>query len=239
MSGRMLPGDFSGVRGAQTKGDFLHEIVKFSSQLGFKYVSAMTVIDQSLTRTLFENVHNTPDAYSSSFNDTGAARRDPVMQHCKRDTVPIIWDQETYVSGGQGELWEHQAHFGYQTGIALALHMPGGRHFFMGVDRDKALPEKPRTMARIVADLQLFAVYAQDAAFRLFDPQEEPVPNLTARELEALRWTLDSKTAWAVGMIMNISERTVVFHLQNAMRKLDCTDKMQAALKASRLGLLK
>ncbi|HEX4509347.1 MAG TPA: autoinducer binding domain-containing protein [Burkholderiaceae bacterium] len=235
----MLPGDFSGVRGAKTKGDFLHEIVRFSNQLGFKYVSAMTVIDESLTRSLFENVHNTPDAYSSSFNDTVEARRDPVMQHCKRDTVPIIWDQDTYVSGGQGELWEHQAHFGYQTGIALALHMPGGRHFFMGVDRDKSLPEKPKTMARIVADLQLFAVFAQDAAFRLFDPLNNvEMPHLTARELEALRWTMDSKTAWEVGVIMNISERTAVFHVHNAMRKLGCSDKMQAALKASRLGLL-
>ena len=49
---------------------------------------------------------------------------------------------------------------------------------------------------------------------------------------------MDGKTAWEVGSIMSISERTAVLHLQNAMRKLDCVNKHQAVLKALRLGLL-
>ena len=51
------------------------------------------------------------------------------MQHCRRQSLPIIWDQGTYTSQGQGDLWEEQARFGYQTGIAMALHLPEGRHF--------------------------------------------------------------------------------------------------------------
>jgi DNA-binding CsgD family transcriptional regulator len=49
---------------------------------------------------------------------------------------------------------------------------------------------------------------------------------------------MDGKTAWEVGTIMNISERTAVLHLQNAMHKLTCINKHQAVLKAIRLGLL-
>ena len=49
---------------------------------------------------------------------------------------------------------------------------------------------------------------------------------------------MDGKTAWEVGAIMNISERTAVLHLQNAMHKLACINKHQAVLKAMRLGLL-
>ena len=95
-------------------------------------------------------------------------------------------------------------------------------------------------MTRIVAELQLFAVHAQDAAFRIFAPPPPlaDAPVLTPRELEALRWTMDGKTAWEVGAIMNISERTAVLHLQNAMHKLACINKHQAVLKAIRLGLL-
>jgi DNA-binding CsgD family transcriptional regulator len=95
-------------------------------------------------------------------------------------------------------------------------------------------------MTRIVAELQLFAVHAQDAAFRIFAPPAPPAdaPSMTPRELEALRWTMDGKTAWEVGAIMNISERTAVLHLQNAMHKLGCINKHQAVLKAIRLGLL-
>src|SRR5512143_4120338 len=65
---------------------------------------------------------------------------------------------------GQGELWEEQARYGYQTGIAMALHLPEGKHFMLGVDRDRALPSDRHELTRVVADLQLFAVHALDAA---------------------------------------------------------------------------
>ena len=63
-------------------------------------------------------------------------------------------------------------------------------------------------------------------------------PALTPRELEALRWTMDGKTAWEVGAVMGISERTAVLHVNNAMHKLGCVNKHQAVLKALRLGLI-
>lgn len=84
---------------------------------------------------------------------------------CKRQSVPIIWSQETYVSAGQGDLWDGQARFGYRTGVAMALHLRRG-HFFLGVDRDQSLPKDRSELTRIVADLQLFAVHAQEAALR-------------------------------------------------------------------------
>jgi DNA-binding CsgD family transcriptional regulator len=63
-------------------------------------------------------------------------------------------------------------------------------------------------------------------------------PHLTPRELEVLRWTMDGKTAWEVGAILGISERTAVLHVNNAMHKLGCVNKHQAVLKALRLGLI-
>jgi DNA-binding CsgD family transcriptional regulator len=93
----------------------------------------------------------------------------------------------------------------------------------------------------MVADLQLFAVYAQDVALRvLVPPSPQPdFPSLTPRELEALRWTMEGKTAWEVGAILGISERTAVLHVNNATHKLGCVNKHQAVLKALRLGLIR
>ena len=50
---------------------------------------------------------------------------------------------------------------------------------------------------------------------------------------------MDGKTAWEVGNLLGISERTAVLHLQTAMRKLGCVNKHQAVLKALRLGLIR
>jgi DNA-binding CsgD family transcriptional regulator len=241
MTARMLQGGYLSVLEATSPLDFRKEVIRFAESLGFNTVSAMAVVDRAGTGTEFHTVDNTPNAFTQAYHDTGLAQLDPVMQHCKHAAVPIIWNQDTYVERGYGEMWEHQARFGYRTGIALAIHLPDGRHFSMGVDRDRPLSSKPKALTRIVAELQLFAVHAQDAAFRIFAPQAPAAIQtalLTPRELEALRWTMDGKTAWEVGVIMSISERTAVLHLQNAMHKLDSVNKHQAVIKALRLGLL-
>jgi DNA-binding CsgD family transcriptional regulator len=239
MNSQMLQGGYLAVMEASTPLDFRTQLIRFGESLGFKTISATAIIDRK-GGPEFHSIDNTPAAYSESFRDPSLGQVDPVMQHCKHAAVPIIWDQDTYVSHGRADVWDDQARFGYRTGIALALHKPEGKHFFLGVDRDRPLPRNPRVITRIVADLQLFAVHAQDAAFRILAPSPAPpdLPVLTAREQEALRWTMDGKTAWEVGSIMSISERTAVLHLQNAMHKLNCVTKHQAVLKAIRLGIL-
>ena len=236
----MLSGGYMTVMQARDRDEFRDEIIRFANKLGFETVSAMTVVDHGLGKSQFINIDNVSERFANTYADPSAGRRDPVMQHCKRASVPIIWDQDTYTSRGAGDLWERQAEYGYRTGIAMALHMPEGRHFVLGVDRDQTLPSDTAELQRIVADLQLFAVHAQDAALRLLLPIEEQPehPALTPREVEALHWTMEGKTAWEVGAILGITERTAVLHVNNAMHKLGCNTKHLAVLKALRLGLI-
>ena len=67
---------------------------------------------------------------------------------------------------------------------------------------------------------------------------EECAIRLTAREKDVMRWTMEGKTAWEVGRILGISERTAVLHINNAMHKLGCPTKYTAAFKAHHLGLI-
>ena len=237
----MLQGSYQSVLEARDRNEFRNEVVRFTKQLGFDTVAAVTVVDHPLSDTEFIAIDNAPEAFREIMEDPNSRQLDPVMQHCKRQSVPIIWDQNTYLSAGRVEMWEDQAKFGFRTGICLALHMPEGRHFLIGVDRDQALPKDRIEVTRMVADLQLFAVHAQDTAMRVLVPQrlQPERPKLTPRELDSLRWTMEGKTAWEVGAILGIAERTAVLHINNAMHKLGCTNKHQAVLKALRLGLIR
>lgn len=237
----MLHERYLSILEARTSDDLLEHMVHFTKLLGFDTVSATVVIDRPVGESDFIAVSNTPSNYVEVFENSNFARRDPVMQHCKRRSVPIVWDQQTYVNAGLADQWDLQASFGYRTGIAMALHLPQGHHFFLGVDRDQALPKDSSELTRMVADLQLFAIHAQEAAAHAMLPTEpapEP-PSLTPREIECLRWTMDGKTAWEVGNILGISERTAVLHVSNATRKLGCVNKLQAVLTALRLGLIR
>jgi DNA-binding CsgD family transcriptional regulator len=243
MSDKSLRARLQSVMRVTDQQDLLRELVDFTQWLGFKTVAATAVLDGGDVRPQFVTVDNTPASYVDSFNCLEAARRDPVMQHCRWSHLPISWNQATYVAVGQGEKWDHQAAHGYRVGIAWAMHPPYGRHLCVGVDRDQALPTRQDRVVRLMGDLQLFVVYALEGALRVLTPpsSEAPcqAPLLTRREVEALSWTMEGKTAWEVGGILGISEQTAVRHLNNATHKLKCVSKHQAVVKALRLGLIR
>lgn len=124
----------------------------------------------------------------------------------------------------------------------MALHMPEVDTFCWAWTATKPLPSDDRKLMRMVADLQLLAVYAQETAVRVLLPQRNlapEMPRLTPREREVLQWTREGKSAWAVGQILSMSEHTVNYHLRNAMRKLGAVSgKHMAILRAIALGLL-
>jgi len=61
---------------------------------------------------------------------------------------------------------------------------------------------------------------------------------MTARESEVLVWVAAGKSDWAIGRILNISGKTVNFHIENAKRKLGVGTRLQAVLTAVRNGII-
>lgn len=216
-------------------------LVRFANDLGFGIISGALVVELGAGRVSTFHLGNTPEAFQSSFASTDIGKRDPVMRRLKRLSTPFVYDQSTYIDEEAGDLWEMQAFFGYKTGIAMALHLPGGKHFVMGVDRDQPLPGDDVVLTRMMADLQLLAVHAQDTAVRLLAPQAlelQYMPRLTDREVEILKWTAEGKSAWAVGQILSLSEHNVKYHIKRILAKLGVSSKHQAVTKARALGLL-
>ncbi len=220
---------------------FERRLVATADAMGFPIISGMlmrgVLQDSGMQITTYGN---TPEAYLEAARNRDDALRDPVVGHLMTQTVPVVYNQDTYVSAGVGELWEMQSPYGYKTGIAVKLHLPGDKHFVLGVDRDEALPKGGAPLMQMVAGLQLLATHALTAADRLLSPKlnKADLPKLTRRELDVLSWTAQGKTAWEVSVILGMSEKTVNFHLGNAMRKLEVTSKHQAVLKCVAAGVL-
>jgi DNA-binding CsgD family transcriptional regulator len=220
---------------------FERKLVEFAHHFDFGIVSAAIGVERPGQEAVFVQVGNMPKDFAEAARDPEDYKRDPVLQRLKSQSVPFFYDQDLYVKEGGGDLWEEQASYGFRTGVSLAMHLPGGRHFLLGVDREQALPSDDQQLIRLMANLQLMAVHAQDAAFRLLMPQvlaRMNAPSITAREREVLQWTLEGKSAWTVGQLLSMSEHTVNFHLRNAMRKFDASTKQQAALRAREFGLI-
>lgn len=61
---------------------------------------------------------------------------------------------------------------------------------------------------------------------------------LTDREIEALTWVAKGKSSTDIAVLMNISERTVNFHVNNVIRKFGVATRVQAAIRCAILGLI-
>jgi DNA-binding NarL/FixJ family response regulator len=65
----------------------------------------------------------------------------------------------------------------------------------------------------------------------------EPKTHLSNREREVLTWASRGKTSAEMAIILGLSERTVNFHCDQAMRRLDAVNRTQAVATAIAHGL--
>ena len=225
---------------AKTVKDFVRISGEFGQSMGFHTMGSVVITDHSPDLSEFQSATNARPDWMPAFQDLELARLDPVLQHCKLFSSPIVWDQGTYVAAGQPDLWDHQAAYGYQSGIGVAIHLPRGRHFLFGFDSDERSCTTRRAKLGLTLDFQTFVSHAQAAAFDLCIPYmgSRRVNILATGELDALRRSMDGLTDWEVGDAMGISEKEVLLRLRRAMAKLGCATKYEAAIRAIRLGLV-
>ncbi len=62
--------------------------------------------------------------------------------------------------------------------------------------------------------------------------------NISKREKEVLKWIKKGKTNWEISVILDISERTVKYHVSNVMKKLEAVSRAQAIAISIELGIL-
>ena len=215
-------------------------LVKMAGRMDFGHISAVLVLDQGTHDPIFLSVGNTPAEYQDAYKSIEDSRRDPVMKKLKRLSVPFFYDRRMYLENDAADLWEEQAMWGFSTGVAVGLHLPQDRHFLLGVDRVDALPQDDARLTQLLAQLQLLAVHAQDAALRLMAAKPSQASNvrLTPRETEIMRMTMTGMTAIAIAERLSISATEVQFHLINVRKKFNTNSKHQAVLRALALGLL-
>ena len=149
---------------------------------------------------------------------------------------PYLWSDLRNLTEGQHKFMAEANEAGLGNGICVPLHGPFGDTFAMSLASDY------RGVApRVVID-KLYAITAQFhmAFLRMIvrDPVVSPSVELTSREAECLTWSSRGKSSWDIGMILFISENTVNFHIKNAMKKLDCTTRILAIVKAIRMGIV-
>lgn len=119
---------------------------------------------------------------------------------------------------------------GYQTVVRVAFALPAGRAFECFMFSARAFASRTEAAELAWSALNIWPMLRRAIA--------ETRVTLSPRELESLQLAFEGLTARETALRMDCAERTVNYHLANAMAKLHTDNKLQAVQKACWLGLI-
>ncbi|MEN0098754.1 MAG: LuxR family transcriptional regulator [Brucella pseudogrignonensis] len=213
-------------------------VCSYAEAIGFQYVSYVMCVPSLNSVARWLRFETLPEGWREHYAAKKYAEIDPILKRGMNSIDPLVWSARQFADAPQ--IWADAQGFGLRAGISQPCWAAQGVFGVLTFFRDKpALSDGEVSMLRrqmqIVTNLLHLAMYEH-----LDVPSINCVAevNLTAREREILRWTSEGKTAEIIGTILNISTRTVNFHISNVLTKLVAVNKVQAVAKARTFGLL-
>lgn len=228
---------FSALRRFQCEHQLFQALTKAALQLGFDYCAYGLRLPLPLTNPKTEIFDNYPVAWRTRYRQENYVAIDPTVHHGLSSPLPVLWSDEIFTQACG--FWEDARSFGMRVGWAQSSRDSSGTVGMLTLARSG----EPLSVAELQAKELRMVWLAQTAhceMSRLLAARCMPSMNvsLSDREVSVLRWTADGKTSAEISDILNISERTVNFHIGNAIAKLNAANKTGATVRAAMLGLL-
>ncbi|MFL4395988.1 LuxR C-terminal-related transcriptional regulator [Acinetobacter pittii] len=161
---------------------------------------------------------------------------DPVVDFCSREVVPILW--RNLYSDKSIFFWNHAKEFSLNYGISQGFFDNRFNNSILSFSRKKKEINNSEFRSKFM-EIHWVSQMTNISLTKFFNKDlDADCQILTPRELEVMRWTADGKTSFEISRILNITERTVNFHISNCLLKLNTANKVSAVVKAIFLGFL-
>lgn len=209
-------------------------------QLGFDFFVYALRIPSQFAEARVIMLKGYPDAWLDHYWENGYATDDPAVIYCSQNIIPIEWHALAYGPRSKNASVMHNAaDFGLKAGISMPVHSPHGELGILSFALNRNDAPAREITRHAMPFVQMLAVHVHEALRRvLISTDLERPQELTAREAECLRWAADGKTSWEIAQLLKMSERTVNFHLNNAMIKLDVCNRQHAIARAILHGMI-
>jgi DNA-binding CsgD family transcriptional regulator len=184
---------------------------------------------------------NYPDSWFARYQSENYIEIDPIVRHCSKSILPVVWHQEPTPAEPRARkmFCEAQQH-GLMSGVTFSVFGKNQEIGLLSLTTDSGREKDKRHVVAQLGHGYMVMIYTHEVMRRLQfackPAGEEPL--MTQREAECLTWVSAGRTSWEIAHAMNISERTVNFHIANACRKLEAGTRRHAAAKALALGLI-
>jgi DNA-binding CsgD family transcriptional regulator len=153
-----------------------------------------------------------------------------VIEHSRARFLAEIFKKNNPPQWMYTAAWDFKIKDGYTQAVWSAKKQEGSLFYFFG----QSVKQDQRT--ELILDLAV--PHLHQALKRLRNQNTNKRPPLSMKEKEVLKWLKQGKGTWDISMILNISERTIKFHIANIMQKLDASNRGHALAIAIEQGLI-
>lgn len=210
--------------------------------LGFQEYLAVSLVSPDHWPTGAIQLNGYSPAWGERYISERYFEVDPFFTKAKQDTLPFVWHrvrESMTLSDRQQALMSDAAAANHEFGMTVPVPAAAGESYQSSVSvcADRHDLTEPVCHAVHLAAMYLIAA-AKRMSHREWNSVLPPVVDApviavpTVREGDVLLWLARGKTAGEVSEILEISERTVRFHIANSKRKFGVATTMQAVVHA-------
>lgn len=183
-------------------------------------------------------ISNYPAEWQRRYQEGKYFNFDPTVAHALLSDDLLIWSDEVFACAP--EMRASSRKFGLVHGWAQPRRDALGIvSLLSGVRADPPISADELESKR--ERFQWLSYLCHESMLRQWEPalRTGPEAELSARELEVLRWICEGKTSGDIAEIIGVAESTITFHMRNACQKLGTANRTAAAVRAVLLGLLR
>ena len=219
--------------------DLFGRIAGMVRALGFEHCAYGVRAPLPLAQPEIVMLNDYPEIWQKRYQDNNSLQVDPTVRQGAASLDAFAWSNGDDPLDPAAAFWEDARLHDITCGVSLPALAANSVRGMLTLTRGGTRLDPLELRARWPQLLWLGQVahhgLAREMLARWRATSREA---LSGREVEILRWVAEGHTNRQIAARFNITERTVNFHLNNAMTKLDVGNRTAAAVRAVVLGII-
>ncbi|MGL4975743.1 MAG: helix-turn-helix transcriptional regulator [Bosea sp. (in: a-proteobacteria)] len=179
-----------------------------------------------------------PDRWVAHYVGEGFVYIDPVVIQAERSVVPVDWRDLDRSPVAVRRMFGEAQDFGVGAqGLTVCIRGPNQDRALFSVNSSLSDKDWLSMKPELLKEMQVFGHYLHKQVMTLHGPAPTSLP-LSRREQECLALTTQGRSIKEIARDLKVSPPAVKAYLDSARHKLDAVNKTQAAVIATRRGLI-
>lgn len=180
---------------------------------------------------------NFPTEWLQRYQNNHYLPNDANVIYSQKTCKPAIWSDvknNTPEKSPGMTIFNEALDFSLKEGLIIPIHTPDGGLTIGSFSVNSYNKKKIHNLTNNFFQLYTIMALAAESFYQANQKKGGTAIEgfLTPREKDCLTWVAEGKTSWEISKILNLSDHTVNFHINNATKKLGAINRVHAITKA-------